>query len=305
MVVVLSRRTLETIAVLLTTAMVLSAAGLASAEERPSPSGAAPQGASAASVDRTEPTPKQLRDVGVTERLGAQLPQGLSYLDEAGKAVSLGQYLGRGVPVILTLNYSNCPMLCSLQLTGLVRSLKQLKWTAGREFRMVTVSLDPKEGPDTARRTKHRYVTQYGRSEAADGWHFLTGTQANIRKLANSLGFHYAYDEKRGEYAHTAAIALADPNGRIVRYLYGIEIEPSTLRLSLLEASQGKARSTVDRLILYCFHYDETEGRYAPIALNIMRVGGAVAVAGLAGLLVAFWMAEFRKRRRIAAESAS
>lgn len=280
----------------------LSAAPVASATP-PNGTGSAQTTVPAPIVDRTEPPPKQLQSVGVTERLGRTLPRTLSFLDESGRPVVLGDYLGRGAPVIFTLNYSNCPMLCSLQLTGFVEALKNLDWVAGEQFEIVTVSLDPKERPDTARRTKHRYIARYGKPEAARGWHFLTGSEKNIRALADALGFHYTYDEKRGEYAHAAAIALASPQGTVTRYLYGIEIHPRTLRLSLVESSQGKVGSALDRLILYCFHYDETEGRYAPMALNIMRVGGAVAVVALGGLLTTFWMAELRKRRRIPLKS--
>jgi protein SCO1/2 len=202
------------------------------------------------------------------------------------------------VPIILTLNYSDCPMLCSMQLNGVVQAMKQVDWTAGKEFRVVTVSLDPTETPDRARKTKARYLTQYGRPEATGGWHFLTGSEANIRAVADAIGFRYGYNEKREEWVHPAAISIMTPDAVIARYLYGIEYHPKTLRLSLVEASEGKIGTTVDRLILYCFHYDETEGRYAPVAFNIMRVGGALAVVLLGGFLGALWLNERRRKKQ-------
>ena len=250
-------------------------------------------------VDRTDPLPKRLHDIDVVERLEAQVPRNLSFVDDQGKRVKLGDFFQGDLPTIMTLNYSNCPMLCSLQLTGLVESLAQLDWTAGKEFRIVTVSLDPEEKPQTARRTKQRYLSQYGRQTGQSGWHFLTGNEANIRAAADAIGFRYGYNEKRQEYVHPAAIALLTPDGRIARYLYGIQYHPKTLRLSLVEVSEGKIGSTVDRLILYCFHYDATEGRYAPVALNVMRLGGAAGAVALGGFLMVLWRSEAKKKKKL------
>jgi protein SCO1/2 len=247
--------------------------------------------------DRTEPLPKRLETVDVKEHLDTALPRGVEFTDEHGKRVKLGDYFDGKVPVVLTLNYSSCPMLCSLQLGGLVNGLKQVDWTAGQEYRLVTVSIDPDETAATAKKTQARYLQQYGRPEAEGGWHFLTGKQESIHAVAKALGFSYAYNEKRDEYAHPAAIALATPNGKIARYLYGIEYAPKTLRLSLVESSEGKIGTTVDRILLYCFHYDSSDGRYAPFARNIMRLGGALTVLILGAVLALFWRAELRKRR--------
>lgn len=249
-------------------------------------------------IERTEPLPKRLADIGVDEHSNVELPRHLEFFDETGKKVKVGDYFDGTVPVILTLNYSNCPMLCSLILNGLVGGLKQVEWTAGKEFRIVTVSIDPAETVQLAARTKDRYISHYGRPEASSGWHFLTGSDQNIRALADAVGFRYGYNEKRQEYVHPAAVALVTPDGRIGRYLYGIEFVPKTLRLSLVETSQGKIGTTVDRLLLYCFHYDETEGRYAPVAVNIMRLGGGLTAVLLAGFLITMWLGELRKRRR-------
>jgi protein SCO1/2 len=251
-------------------------------------------------LDPTEAAPKQVEGVDVSEHLGASVPHGLAFKDEQGRPVTLGQYFDGKHPVILTFNYSNCPMLCSLMLNGLVHGLKELAYTPGQEFRIVTVSIDHEETPEHALKTQHRYMAELGRPGAEKGWSFLTGSEANVKAYANALGFGFAYNEARKEYAHPSAMAVASPDGRIVRYLYGIEYPPSKLKLALLEAAQGKIGNPFDRLILYCFHYDATEGRYAPVAANIMRVGGAVAVLLLATFLTVLWRADLKKRRRIA-----
>jgi protein SCO1/2 len=251
-------------------------------------------------LDPTEAPPKQVEGVDVTEHLGAAVPHGLAFKDEQGKDVTLGQYFDGKHPVILTFNYSNCPMLCSLMLNGLVQGLKQLAYTPGEDFRIVTVSIDHEETPDHALKTQHRYMAEYSRPGAEKGWSFLTGSEQNVKAYARALGFGFAYNEARKEYAHPSAMAVASPDGRVVRYLYGIEYPPSKLKLALLEAAQGKIGNPFDRLILYCFHYDATEGRYAPVAANIMRVGGAVAVLVLASFLILLWRADLKKRRRIA-----
>ncbi len=246
-----------------------------------------------------EPKPKRLQGIDVSERLNQAVPKNLTFTDTAGKPVSLGEFFDGNLPVIFTLNYSDCPMLCSLQLNGFVEGLKQLELTAGKDFRIVTVSLNPKESTATARATQARYLTQYGRpvAQAKQGWQFLTGSENNIKALARALGISYGYNEERDEYVHPAVVSMATPEGVIARYLYGIEYHPKTLRLSLVEVSQGKVGSTMDRLILYCFHYDETEGRYAPVAMNIMRLGGGIAAVLLGGLLLALWKTDLRKRK--------
>lgn len=247
--------------------------------------------------DRTETAPKRLHGVDVEEHPNAQLPLNVSFLDEDGKTVTLADYFDGTVPVIVTLNYSNCPMLCSLVLSGLTDGMKKLAWTPGKQFRVVTISIDPNERPERAQKSKHRYLTQLGRAGAEPGWHFLTGSDANIHAVADAIGFKYNYNEARKEYVHPASIVVATPTAKIARYLYGVEYDPQTLRLSLTEASEGKISSTVDRVLLFCFHYDENEGRYAPVARNIMKLGGAVALILFGGLLGALWLAEHRKKK--------
>jgi protein SCO1/2 len=249
-------------------------------------------------IDRTEPLPARLQGIDVREHLGDTVPKGASFIDESGKPVKLGDFLDGKHPVILTLNYSNCPMLCSLELNGLVASLKQLDWTAGGEFKIVTVVLDPKETPAQASASKARYVRQYGRDAAAGGWHFLTGEESTIKQVASSVGFSYGFNEKRNEYIHPAAIMVLSPQGRVARYLYGIQYHPKTMRLSLVEAGEGKIGSSIDQLVLYCFHYDAKEGSYAPVAMNIMRVSSGVGATIFGGFLTSFFIAESRKKKK-------
>jgi protein SCO1/2 len=263
------------------------------------PAAAAPV-APAERVERMEAAPHQLAGVDVNEHLGSRLPRSLGFRDQHGKEVTLGDYFDGKRPVLFTLNYSDCPLLCSLQLNGLVEGLKGLEWSIGRDFSVVTVGLDPAQTTQRSRDTLSRYLAQYGRPESRAGWHFLTGSEANVRAYADAIGFRYRYFPERKDYAHPAAIALATPDGRLARYLYGIQYEPKTLRLGLVEASEGRMGTTLDRLILYCFHYDSSEGRYAPVARRIMQVGGGASVLALVGLLAIFLRQESRRRRRLA-----
>jgi protein SCO1/2 len=249
-------------------------------------------------IDHAEAPPKRVENVEVSEHLGAKVPTSIPFADEQGRAVTIGQYFDGTHPVILTFNYSNCPMLCSLMLNGLVHGLKQLGYTPGHEFRIVTVSIDHDEKPEKALKTQQRYLKEYGHPDATDGWHFLTGSEESVRAYAGALGFGFAYNEARKEYAHPSAMAVASPDGHIVRYLYGIEYPPSKLKLALLEAAQGKIGNPFDRLVLYCFHYDATEGRYAPVAANVMRVGGAISVVLLGAFLTLLWRADAKKRQK-------
>jgi len=249
--------------------------------------------------DRIEALPKPLEKVDVKEHLGTHVPKTLGFVDETGRPVTLGDYMDGKLPTVFTFNYSNCPMLCSLMLNGFVNGLKELDFTPGREFRVVTVSIDPTEKPARALETQRRYLGHYGKPEAKDGWHFLTGSEGNIKAYADALGLSYSYVPERKEYAHPSAIVVASPDGKIVRYLYGVEYPAQSLRLAVLEASEGKIGTAFDRLILYCFHYDSTQGRYAPMAANIMRLGGGVAVVLLAAFVALLFRSDAKKRRRL------
>lgn len=252
--------------------------------------------------DRAEPVPKPLAHVGVTERLGQALPLDLQFADEDGRPVTLGAYLGPGRPAILTLNYYRCPMLCTYELNGLVQGMKGLPWTAGTEFDVITVSIDPRERPELAAAKKRTYLDGYGRPAAASGWHFLTGTAASIEALTRAAGFEYEYDRETDQYGHAAVILLVTPDGHVSRYLYGVQFEPDTLKLALLEASRGKIGSALERFILYCYHYDAGQGRYALAAMKIMRAGAALSVLILGTAVSGLWIRD-RRRRRESAES--
>ena len=240
-------------------------------------------------AQRQEPVPQDLEEVGITERLEEQIPLDLGFRDEQGRKVVLGDYFSDR-PVILSLTYSNCPMLCYLQLDGLVRALQDLDFSPGQEFEIVNVSVDPNESSQRALVTKCKHVEMYGRRETASGWHFLTGGEASIKRLADTVGFRYKFVPERNEYAHAAAIMIATPKGRLSRYLYGVVYSPPTLRLALVEAGQGKIGTTLDQVLLFCFHYDAASGSYAPAAMRVMQIGGCLTLAALLLGVVPFWM---------------
>jgi protein SCO1/2 len=234
-------------------------------------------------AQRTEPLPEELKGVGVTEHLDEPIPLDLEFVDSDGKRVKLKEFFDGERPVVLTLNYSNCPMLCSLQLNGLFDALGRMNWDIGHQYEMVTVSFDPLETPDRARMTKQKYLKVYRRAGAAEGWHFLTGREEDIQKVAEAVGFRYRYSPEQRQYVHIAVTFILTPDGRMSRYLYGVEYDPQTLRLSLVEAADGKIGSTTDRVLLFCYHYDAESGRYGPAAMRLMQLGGLVTVVVLVG----------------------
>jgi len=248
-------------------------------------------------AQRVEALPDDLEEIGVDQNLDAQLPLDLRFVDETGQAVLLGDYFRQDKPVLLVLAYYECPMLCSLVLGGLVDALRELDWTPGEEFEIVTATIDPGETHQLAKLKKASYLESYGRLQAAGGWHFLTGEQGAIDALAGAVGFRYHYLEDDDEYAHPAALVLLTPDGRISRYFFGVRHDPKTLRLSLAEASEGKVGSVVDRFLLYCYRYDAEEGRYAPVAMRIMQIGAMLTAMFLGAMLLAFWLRESRQKR--------
>ncbi|MDG2053187.1 MAG: SCO family protein [Phycisphaerales bacterium] len=222
--------------------------------------------------------PVEFEGVGVVEKLDAQLPLDLEFVDEHGKKVKLGDYFKPGRPVILTLNYYRCPMLCTLTLNGLVKSLNKLDWTAGNEFEIVTVSIDPNEEPELAQVKKRHYLSFYDREGVDKGWHFLTGNQSEIETLANSIGFGYRYDESSGEYAHASSIQFVTPSGRVSRYFNDIEFDPRDTKLALIESSEGAIGSPFERMALRCFYYDPDSKSYKFSAMAAVKIGGVVTV---------------------------
>jgi protein SCO1/2 len=249
---------------------------------------------------RAEPLPEELEGVGITEALDAQLPLDAKFIDDAGREITFGQYFDSGRPVILNLGYYGCPMLCGLVTNGLMDALAGMDWTPGQEFEIVTLSFDPKESQTLASLKKHNYIQQLGQPEAAAGWHFLIGQETDIKQVTDAAGFYYKWNEKRGEFSHAAALIICTPEGHVSRYLYGIMFDPQTLRLSLVEAAEGKVGSTMDKILLFCFHYDSTAGKYAPAARNLMKAGGFLTVLIMGGVLTGFWRRERRRKRQAA-----
>jgi protein SCO1 len=229
--------------------------------------------------------PPGLKNVGIEQRLNQQIPPALTFRDEAGKSVQLGDYFGKK-PMILNLVYYQCPMLCGEVLSGLESALRVLKFDVGKEFDVLTVSFDPKETPEMASAKKTEYLKRYGRPGAAQGWHFLTGPAASIDALTKAAGFQYQYDPKSGQFAHATAIIVLTPEGKIAQYYYGVEFAPKDLRLGLIQASENKIGTVVDQVLLYCYHYDPETGKYGAIISRVLQLAAGATVLILGTFLV-------------------
>jgi protein SCO1/2 len=239
-------------------------------------------------------TPPQLPGkVSITQNLDAQLPMDLMLRDETGRVVRLGE-LFRGKPVLLNFMYYRCPMLCPMAMEGVASALTELKFDVGKEFDVITVSIDPRDTPEQAAEKKDHFVKRYGRFTAANGWHFLTAHESAIKKLTGAAGFEYAYDIKMDQFAHGTALIVLTPRGRISRYLYGFEYKPRDLRLALVEASANKIGTAVDQILLLCYHYDPATGKYSRSAMNAVRAGGVATMISLASFIVVM----IRRERR-------
>jgi protein SCO1 len=228
--------------------------------------------------------PPALEGIGIDQKLDQPLPLDLVLRDESGKSVRLAEFFGDR-PVIVTLAYYHCPMLCPMVLDGVVRSLRPLSLAFGADFRAVTVSIDPNETPEQAAAKKKKIVAEFGRDGAAENWHFLVGDPAAVRALAEAIGFHYRYDAASGQFAHAAGLVVATPQGKISRVLYGIDFAPRDVRLALVEASAGKIGTIADQLLLFCYHYDAATGRYGAAAMTSLRIAALVTVVALAGFV--------------------
>jgi len=239
--------------------------------------------------------PKEMDGVQIVENLGDQLPLDLEFVDSEGRTVKLEQYFDGERPVLINLGYFNCPMLCSLVLNGAVEGLKNVDYTPGDEFVMLTISIDDREGPELAAANKKNYLAQYGRPEAASGWHFLTGKREAIKQITEAIGFGFRYDPDRLEYAHGAAIFFASPTGELPRYLFGIQYPPKQLRLALVEAGQGTIGSAVDRFLLRCYMYNPDSREYAFYIWGARRLGGLLTIMAIAGMLFFLWRRERRQ----------
>jgi protein SCO1/2 len=229
--------------------------------------------------------PTALKDVGIEQRLDQQAPLEAEFRDESGQAVRLGKYFG-SKPVVLSLVYYDCPMLCTQVLSGMLSSFRQMSLNIGEQFEVVTVSFDPREKPPLAAAKKQAYLAGFTRPGVAEGWHFLTGDQESISQLADAVGFKYRYDTSTNQFAHASGIMVLTPQGKVARYFYGIDYPAKDLRLGLVEASNGRIGSPVDQLLLYCYHYDPATGKYGPVVMNMLRVGGILTVLAMAILIL-------------------
>jgi protein SCO1/2 len=254
-------------------------------------------------------TPEQLKHVGVDEHLDAQVPLDAQFRDQTGKAVKLGDYFDGKRPVILTFAYHSCPMLCSMLLNATMESLKNIGWRIGKEFDVLTISFDPNESLEKSAAKRDELLAGYGypadNPHANKGWNFLIGNEANIKRTTEAVGYNYTYDAEEKQFGHPAVIMLLKPNGHVSRYLYGIEYSPTDLKLGLLEATEGKSVTTVERVILFCYRYDPHEGKYVVVANRVMRIGGGMCALGLGAFLGFYWRKERKRSKKLAAQEAA
>jgi protein SCO1/2 len=268
-----------------------------------SPARAQPAQPSGARMEPGSPAnakPGLLNKIGIDQRLNERIPLDLMFKDETGRDVRLGEFFGRR-PVVLALVYYECPMLCTQVLNGAVSALSILKFDVGKEFDVVAVSINPKETPGLAAQKKRAYLERYKRPQTAAGWHFLTGEEQNIQKLAAAVGFRYAYDEQIQQYAHGAGIEILTPQGVLSKYFYGIEFSPRDLRFGLIEASDERIGTAIDTALMLCYHYDPATGKYGAAAIDAIRIGG---VATLLALL-SFMFISLRRERASSHHDAS
>jgi protein SCO1 len=229
--------------------------------------------------------PDLLKNVGIDQKLNDAVPLDLTFRDETGQTVALRQYFGEK-PVVLSLVYYNCPMLCTQVLNGLTRSLKTVSMDMGKQYEVISVSIDPSERPVLAEAKHAMYTGIYGRPGAAEGWHFLTGDEPQIKQLASAVGFRYAYDLESKQFAHASGIVILTPQGKISRYFYGIEYPERDMRLGLVEASNGKIGTLADEILLFCYHYDPITGKYGLLISRIIKLAGALTVLAIAALVL-------------------
>ena len=248
-------------------------------------------------------TPPELRHVGVDEHLDGPLPLDADFRDHTGRPVKLGSLFDGKRPVVLTFAYHTCPVVCSMIANNLAAGLKQIGWTLGKEYDAVTISIDPNESLEKTAAKRAGVLGEYGRS--ATGWHFLVGDEATIARVAAAAGFQYQYDARQKQWGHPSVAMIVKPDGRMARYLYGLEFAPNDLKLGLLEASEGRSISTVEKLILYCYHYDPQGGKYVLVAMRVMQLGASAVALVLFAVLGLFWARELRRARNKSTASAS
>lgn len=251
-----------------------------------------------------EGVPEELEGVDIVERLGATLPLDLPFVDDEGRSVTLREYFKGERPVILQLGYLKCPMLCTMVLNDLVKGLKRVDWTAGEEFDVVSISVNPIEGPELAKLKKAGYLLEYERPASARGWHFLTGPAESSKAAADAVGFTYRFVPETGEYAHAAAVILCTPDGRVSRYLYGVSYGPRDLKMGLLEASEGRMGTSLERFLLWCHQYDPDARGYVLFALRLMKLGGLFTLVLLFAGLAWLWMRDLQRKQAVARATA-
>ena len=234
--------------------------------------------------------------IDIEEKLGGQLPLDVRMATSEGDSVTIRELIEDGKPVLLNPLYYECPMLCGLVIEGVFKAIDEVEWKPGKDYTVISFSIDPLETHDVAARHKQKYLSQLEDSKAEDGWYFLTGPQSSISALAQSVGFNYKEIEQTGEYAHTASVMFVSPLGMVTRYLYGIQFNEFDVRSALFEAADGKIGNTVTKVLMYCYQYDPDSGSYVPVAQNIMKVGGVLTLIFLGLLLIPFWIREKRKK---------
>ncbi|MFM9903465.1 MAG: SCO family protein [Pyrinomonadaceae bacterium] len=248
-------------------------------------------------VDVSTGLPDALKTIGIEQKLGGQMPLDVELKDEAGRSVKLGSYFNTGRPVILAFVYYECPMLCNQVLNGLTGSLKGINFDAGKDFDVVAISFDARENDkqDLAKNKKASYMERYSRPGTEKGWHFLTGTQASIDMVTSAAGFSYKWDEKSNQFAHAAGVMIANSDGRLSRYFYGIDYSPKDIKFGIMESSENKVGNAAEQLLLYCYHYDPATGKYGLAILRVMRLGGVLTLVGMGVMGFLFWRRNKRK----------
>lgn len=241
--------------------------------------------------------PEALQSIGIEQKLGDKLPMDVEFKDEDGRAVKLGDYFSKGKPVIIAFVYYECPMLCNQVLNGLTGSLKGINFDAGKDFDVLAISFDARENdkPELAKNKKAGYVERYGRQGSENGWHFLTGSQASIDQVTKAAGFSYKWDEKSNQFAHAGGIMITTPDGKLARYLYGIDYAPKDLKFGLMESAESRVGNPAEQLLLYCYHYDPSTGKYGLAILNVIRLGAIATLIGMGAMALVFWRRNKRK----------
>lgn len=275
--------------------LVLAAGAIWAQPSQPTP--ATPSSMHSAD-SKPAPLPAELQGVTIEQNLNHQVPLNLIFKDEFGRPMPLSTYFNGNKPVILALVYYTCPMLCNLVLTGMESSLRAISLDPGRDFEIVAVSFDPKDTPEIAMAKRNSYLQRYRRPNTANGWHFLTGDEQNIKALTAAVGFRYKLDPSTGQYAHASGLMVVTPAGKLSKYFYGVEYSPRDLRLGLVEASQEKIGNPVDQILLFCYHYDPATGKYGAVAMNMIRFGGATFVLICGTFLLFAWRRDWRRDRQ-------